>query len=313
MNYKKIIILLTATFATFGQSIPYSSEDQEKVYNNSSTFHQKSKKYNLSVCAIIKNEGKYLNEWIEFHRLIGVEHFYLYSNDNFDLLQTSLKPYIKKGVVTLIPWVDFFDQMQEQSSEHWALATQIPAYENAIKFRAIGTTKWLALLNTDEYLLPVHSYMILDLLEKYDSYPAITLETDVFDGSKVTLSPAAQLLIEAREWIQSPATNIYKEFNKLILKPELCVGFAWPPYEIKFKNDQEAISLARSDLRINRYVNRNKPFIDPVKRKLYINSRFMPRNALSELLNQGYAIEDDEQTISRYLPELKKKCIGNEK
>ena len=33
------------------------------------------KKYQVSICAIFKNEAKYLKEWIEFHKIIGVEHF----------------------------------------------------------------------------------------------------------------------------------------------------------------------------------------------------------------------------------------------
>ena len=45
-----------------------------------------NKKYNLSICAIFKNEAKYLKEWIEYHRIFGVDHFYLYnigSRDSF--------------------------------------------------------------------------------------------------------------------------------------------------------------------------------------------------------------------------------------
>ena len=32
----------------------------------------------LSICAVYRDEGPYLREWIEFHRLVGVERFYLY-------------------------------------------------------------------------------------------------------------------------------------------------------------------------------------------------------------------------------------------
>ena len=38
------------------------------------------KKYKLSICAIFKNEANYLKEWIEYHRMVGVEHFYLYNS-----------------------------------------------------------------------------------------------------------------------------------------------------------------------------------------------------------------------------------------
>ena len=41
-------------------------------------------KYKVSICAIFKNEAKYLREWIEFHKIVGVEHFYLYNNFSTD-------------------------------------------------------------------------------------------------------------------------------------------------------------------------------------------------------------------------------------
>ncbi len=42
------------------------------------------KKYNLSICGIMKDEGPYLVEWLEFHKLVGVEKFYLYDNSSSD-------------------------------------------------------------------------------------------------------------------------------------------------------------------------------------------------------------------------------------
>ncbi len=61
-------------------------------------------KYYLSICAIFKNEAAYLGEWIEFHRLAGVEHFYLYNNLSDDNYFSVLKYYIDKGTVTLRDW-----------------------------------------------------------------------------------------------------------------------------------------------------------------------------------------------------------------
>ena len=51
-------------------------------------------KYFMSIACIIKNEGPYLREWLEYHKLIGVEHFYVYDNessDNTKELPTLLK------------------------------------------------------------------------------------------------------------------------------------------------------------------------------------------------------------------------------
>ena len=38
----------------------------------------------IAVCAIFKDEGPYLLEWLAFHKLIGVDLFFLYDNDSSD-------------------------------------------------------------------------------------------------------------------------------------------------------------------------------------------------------------------------------------
>ena len=45
--------------------------------------HSSPSRY-LAATAIFKNEAAYLAEWIEFYRLIGVEHIYLYDNCSTD-------------------------------------------------------------------------------------------------------------------------------------------------------------------------------------------------------------------------------------
>src|SRR5207248_10986601 len=56
----------------------------------------------LAICAIFKNEAPYLREWIEFHRLVGVSHFYLYRNGSTDDWEPVLRPYIGDGIATIV-------------------------------------------------------------------------------------------------------------------------------------------------------------------------------------------------------------------
>ena len=65
--------------------------------------HLLPKKYFLSVAAIMKNEKPYLKEWLEYHLLQGVEHFYLCDNGSTDGTDAYLEPYVAKGVITYIP------------------------------------------------------------------------------------------------------------------------------------------------------------------------------------------------------------------
>ena len=66
----------------------------------------------LSIGAIFKNEANHLQEWIEFHRLMGVEHFYLVDNESEDDFQSVLWPYIRSNVVTLSHWNGRGQQLQ---------------------------------------------------------------------------------------------------------------------------------------------------------------------------------------------------------
>src|SRR5690348_7730635 len=133
-----------------------------------------STRYQLSVCALFKNEAKYLKEWIEYHLLAGVDHFYLYNLDSTDDYIKVLRPYIEKKQVTLVFWHDFIGEQDEENLFIWALGTQIPAYENAARFRAIKETKWLVFLDVDEFLVSPQSHNLSSILEKYNDYPGVS-------------------------------------------------------------------------------------------------------------------------------------------
>ena len=53
----------------------------------------------LTLCAIAKNEGRYLQEWIEYHKMLGVEKFFIYDNESADNTRKILQPYIVTKLV----------------------------------------------------------------------------------------------------------------------------------------------------------------------------------------------------------------------
>ena len=92
----------------------------------------------LSVCAIFRNEAPYLREWIEFHRLVGVEHFYLYQNRSDDDWQTALRPFQDEGLVEVIEWP-------------MVPPAQLQSYQHFID-RHKGEQGWVSFLDCDEFL-----------------------------------------------------------------------------------------------------------------------------------------------------------------
>lgn len=270
---------------------------------------KESKKYNLSICALFKNEALYLKEWIEYHRVVGVDHFYLYNNGSSDRFLNVLKPYIKEGVVTLISWPDHVAHQNEENVFMWSLSTQISAYENAVKVKAGHETKWLVFLDVDEFLVFPNDKNVKTVLDRNRMHPGVKIRSSSFDASANLSAPERKLLIETIELTKPTPCHPHKGVAKTIFKPDECKGFTWPPYQCHFKQDQQPVELKKNELCINRYENRFKGhlFYGKSKDKLHIDNRMLTEEEASQLLEMDYEIEDQERTIYRFVPDLLKK------
>lgn len=95
--------------------------------------------YDLAVVAILKNEGPYLKEWLDYHLVAGVDHFYLYDNDSPDNQAEVAKPYVEAGLVTYIP----FPGMRIQNH----------VYNDAVK-QFKFQCRYMAFIDGDEFIFP---------------------------------------------------------------------------------------------------------------------------------------------------------------
>jgi Glycosyltransferase family 92 len=62
---------------------------------------QKRGPYTFSVCTMVRNEARYIEEWVAYHMLMKVDHFYIYNDRGTDNIEEVLAPYIKKGTFGL--------------------------------------------------------------------------------------------------------------------------------------------------------------------------------------------------------------------
>jgi len=124
-------------------------------------------KHTLSLCCIIKDETN-LEEFIIFHNIVGVEHFYIYDNNSSHPIRERLNlPYFL-NICTII---DFPGKNK-----------QLDAYTNCIN-RTKNETKWLILCDGDEYIVPKKYWTIRDFLNDYDDAQAIGINWVLFGTS----------------------------------------------------------------------------------------------------------------------------------
>jgi len=144
----------------------------------------------LTVCAIFQNEAQWLEEWIEYHLLVGVDSFLLYENNSSDGWQAVLQPYIDKGVVEVVPW-------------HWAKNkfpdVQIFAYNDSLK-RLRGKSRWVAYIDIDEFICPIEHNSVAEFLRPYERFGGVVLNWRTFGTGGVHSLAEGELLIEMLRW-----------------------------------------------------------------------------------------------------------------
>ena len=95
--------------------------------------------HDLAIAAILKNEGHYIKEWLDYHLLAGVDHFYLYDNDSTDNYAEIIAPYVDAGLVT--------------SKHIGGKSAQFAAYDDAVLNHRFDC-RYMAFVDLDEFILP---------------------------------------------------------------------------------------------------------------------------------------------------------------
>jgi len=269
--------------------------------------------YELTVCAIFQNEARWLQEWIEYHSVVGVEHFYLYSDGSNDGYCEVLAPYILEGRVDLVEWNRSpFGPQQHQ------------AYIACLEDRG-HESKWIAFIDIDEFLVPMCEESVVDVLRDYEEYPALAVNWITFGTCGVKELASDELLIEKLTRCAED-NHWYNGFIKSIVKPSetaelvtshnflysggrLAVGTDYVPVKPDVMRN-ESCPLDR--LRINHYWGRTEDWAygEKLRRVRAMKPEGWPswrmaRAVVDEVT--GYGDAREEMTIQRFVPALKER------
>jgi hypothetical protein len=268
--------------------------------------------YQLSVCAIFRDDARFLKEWVEFHKIVGVEHFWLFNNLSQDGYESVLAPYIKEGTVELIEW-----PYESENEKEWQ-KIQRTAYEKSIGL-ARGQTKWLAVIDTDEFLFSANDNPLLKVLEGYERYGAVCVNWQLFGTSGIKRVPEDHLMIEMLT--RKADTLFWKNyFIKSIVRPERVKSFPschWARLYGKYNSvdinkrrvkGNQSGEVQIDKLRINHYWTRDEDFF--FERK--ISRRDKPGSNFHQLMKDFDKLNEfEDNEILRFVPLLKEKAISS--
>lgn len=176
-------------------------------------------RWRVAVAAVVRADGDALLEWVEYHRLLGVGHFFLMSNDCTDSGDDSLRdlrPHIEAGVVE-VGW------------EYWC-TPRSRVDEDEARSRlgrwAANSSAWLAFLAADEFLVVrEHSQLVGDVLDAFPGFDAVAAPVRVFGSSGFRSRPngsvVANYVLHA-----SPRAPLVRALATPVVRPTECLRIA---------------------------------------------------------------------------------------
>lgn len=272
--------------------------------------------YEISIAAIFRDEARFLKEWIEYHRMIGVEHFYLYNHCSQDHYRQVLDPYIDAGIVELI------DLESECFSRRQWIYLQRHIYWRAAQ-TAQGVSRWIAFIDADEYIFPVEDKTLPQFLSHYQDCGAITINWLVFGTSHRKMCDPKQLMIEQLTLRAVDDYELNNEFKSIVQLEHMDTrysgihSFILKPGFHTVNVNREIIQEDRHDftrpiknIRIHHYITRDETHLEEVKLK-----RPPGRSPVKvELLRKvnAAANEIEDRSILIYADELRKRVFSDE-
>ena len=174
----------------------------------------------------VKDEARYIVEWVAYHRLIGVDGIVLLDNDSKDATPDILSALHRAGIVCAIPW----------PTVHPYEKQQISAFANAVRaLQAVRASEWLGFLDVDEFYVS-RDHRTLDAALAAMSPADCYHLTWQFFGSSGAKTREAGLVIE-RFANRAPFGSPHNWQGKPLMKLDEVVGHFHHPHNVKLGND----------------------------------------------------------------------------
>jgi hypothetical protein len=168
-----------------------------------------------SVCvgAILKDEDRFVEEWVAYHRLLGVDHFYLYDNDPRQPLRRILAGHLK--YVTVIEW-----PVDHDGPGRAGATKQAKAYAHCVRHHAARHT-WVALIDGDEFIALEAHRDLKAFLSEFAAYDSIALNWHVFGHNGHYEDPPGLIIGSLTRRMREPRAMV-----KCITRPEAIASIA---------------------------------------------------------------------------------------
>jgi len=273
--------------------------------------------YEFAICSMIQNEAPWIREWIEYHKLLGVDHFYLYDNESNDSIYEVLLPYIEDGIVEVFYWSTTPDHCDPRGNVFDKY--QLTAFNDCIK-RSKGISQFLAVIDVDEYIVPVKGKASLfsSLNAKQNkNVGSYEIHWLIYGTSHIWEIPSNKTMIEVLTK-RAPDGHGWHHNTKCIHRPE-AIDFC-SIHNATLKPGYRKIEFSFTDVRINHYWTRDqkswlKKRIGLSLDKMEDLAKKLPNDQYKHLIDAHEITFNriEDRSILKFVPALKKNLLTSQK
>ncbi|XP_058102142.1 glycosyltransferase family 92 protein RCOM_0530710 [Magnolia sinica] len=198
---------------------------------------RRQRPHDMCVCTMVRNQARFLTEWVMYHTHIGVERWFIYDNNSDDEID---------DVIVLL------DSLNYNVSRHmWPwLKTQEAGFAHCA-VRARGLCEWVGFIDVDEFLYLPSNLTLQDVLKNHTDLPWVgELRTAChsFGPSGLRQVPEKGVMVGYTCRMVSP------ERHKSIVRPEaLNSSLINVVHHFHLKDGFEYVNMERGVMVINHY------------------------------------------------------------
>lgn len=133
----------------------------------------------ICIVAILRDELKFVDEWLAYHRLLGVDHFYLYDDEPGGALARYILPH--KQYTTVVPWHRRHKELAGRNKQTKAYTHSLPEVRN--KF------EWVCFLDLDEFIVLKQDPDTKTFLDQFSKAASVSLFWRVFGDNDYFNNP----------------------------------------------------------------------------------------------------------------------------
>jgi hypothetical protein len=264
----------------------------------------------LAVCAVYRDHAEYLREWIEFHRLVGAERFFLYDNESADDHEEVLAPYVERGIVEVRHWPT---PPSVERGVPWSI---IGAFNDCVR-RHREDARWIGFIDVDEFLFSPTGRTLPDVLSEFEQFSGVEVGRLDFGPGGHRMKPEG-LVLESylyRRTYVSPKKD-WEHVKSIVDPPRVdeafnAHGFYYTEGYAVRENRERALEEPpgrrifpmTSLLRINHYITKSEEEYDR-KGAQWANAG-VPWSDVDRAGFLEFLSAERDDTITMYLPALR--------